>query len=317
MIPLKMTKHGSSARRIEKVPQTTSKLMMVLDALKPVTYLLEKLVVRTMIPDVSTIPNRKLLKDHKSVSKKDDTTTTTFDHSKWDAVLKRHVKKNKTLGSIQNVSVVDYAGVTSDDDYDAYLQSLADAKPDELSPAAEQLAFWMNAYNALCINVIVSHEQKEGNEPLKSINNLSTRKTPVWDMAAGQIDGKDISLNEIEHVKLREQWDEPAVHGCIVCASASCPNLRDEAFVAERLGEQMEEQMRDWLSNPTKGLLREGNRLTLSRIFLWFEKDFGGWSGIQDWVPQFVDNGEAIQQENKLTKRYFEYDWSINRLQRD
>ena len=283
---------------------------MVFDIFKPVLYSLEKSVVNKIIPDATAVPNRKLLKDH-PVSDCDKT----FDHLKWDAVLKRHVKKDKTLGSIQNVSVVDYDRVASDHDFQEYLVALAAAKPDELSQA-QQLAFWMNAYNALCVNLIISHEQKEGTEPLKSINNLSKPNQPVWDMVAGQIDGKDISLNEIEHDKLRKAWSEPAVHGCIVCASASCPNLRSEAFMAERLREQMDDQVRDWLSNPTKGVVLNGGRLTVSRIFLWFEKDFGGWKGILNWIPQFTQNSDKDSEKirkGKVTKRYFEYDWSINR----
>ena len=278
------------------------KLSKLSDVFQPALYFLEKKVVSTMIPNVVTDPSRKRLVPSNGEK---------FDHSVWDAVLKQHVTPDGTIGDIRHVSLVDYAGIAQDANFDQYLKALATAEPDDLSEA-EQLAFWINAYNALCVNVIVSHERNNG--PLDSINELSTRKMAVWDQVAGTVGGVALSLNDIEHEKLRRVWDEPAIHGCIVCASASCPNLRPEAFVASKLSQQMEEQMKDWLSNPTKGLLVDENRVTLSRIFMWFERDFGGWSGIQAWVPQFV-NEEAgrILKGDGLSKRYFVYNWSINR----
>jgi hypothetical protein len=285
---------------------------MVLDILKPVLYCLEKSVAKKNIPDVSQVRDRKLLKDHPATDG-----DVTFDHSKWNAVLQRHVtiQQQTTVGGIQNVHVVDYCGVAQDPDYAAYLEQLATAKPAELAQA-QQLAFWMNVYNALCINIIVTHEKNnENSTPLQSINNLSQPGQPVWGMVAGQVNGKDVSLNEVEHEQLRKHWAEPAIHGCIVCASASCPNLRQEAFVGERLREQMDDQMRDFLSNPTKGLTMKHKRLTLSRIFLWFENDFDGWRGIREWIPQFIkDEKEATEiKKGKVSLRYFDYDWSINR----
>ena len=61
----------------------------------------------------------------------------------------------------------------------------------------------------------------------------------MWDLPAGVVSGQQFSLNQIEHDELRKKWDEPAVHACIVCASASCPDLRPEAFVASKLREQV------------------------------------------------------------------------------
>ena len=98
---------------------------------------------------------------------------------------------------------------------------------------------------------------------------------PVWDKKAGIVAGMSVSLNDIEHKQLRQVWAEPQVHACIVCASASCPNLRREAFVATKLQEQMDDQMKEWMSNPTKGLKLDtsSNRLYVSRIFFYEEED--------------------------------------------
>jgi hypothetical protein len=214
---------------------------------------------------------------------------------------------------VVDVNAVDYAGITADQDYADYLTKLMESTPDTL-PKAEQLAFWMNVYNALCISLIVEHEKK--NEALESINNLSGDSSgPVWDLPAGNVGGTMVSLNEVEHEKLRKTWAQAAVHACIVCASASCPNLRQEAFVGSRVKEQMDDQMKDWMKNPSKGLLLEGNRLELSRIFLWFSDDFGGTKGIQSWLPQYIQDKSIAEKvaKGKSTVRYFEYDWQINR----
>lgn len=281
---------------------------MVLDFLQPFYYRIEKAGSARTIPSATDVPNRLLLADHPLSSCHER-----FDHSLWDAVLKRHVKSDHTFGEVKGVNAVDYAALASDPDYQAYLEQLAKADLEEL-PKAELLALWMNAYNALCIRLIVEHE-KTGDK-LTSITKLSSSENgPVWDLPAGTVGGVEMALNQIEHDKLRRTWAEPAVHACIVCASASCPNLRAEAFVGDRLREQMDDQVRQWLKNTTKGLKLQGSRLTLSRIFLWFADDFGDWSGLQKWLPQYIEDKDLADKirKGKVAVRYFGYDWQINR----
>jgi len=127
---------------------------------------------------------------------------------------------------------------------------------------------------------IVKHVQSGA--ALKSIHELSAPKLKVWDQQAGVIGGREVTLNTVEHELLRGAWDEPNVHACIVCASASCPNLREAAFTADGLAAQMAERMQRFVgSSPTrlnsKGLLFAADGVfRLSRIFLWFWDDFGG-----------------------------------------
>ena len=290
---------------------------MVLDLLKPFYYKLEKSVAAKSIPPVHEIDGRWTLA---SVG---DQPGASFDHSLWDKLLQKHVSVGGTVGPITDVHVVDYAGLSVDPDFDKYLSLLEAAQPNTLSPR-EQLAFWMNAYNAFCIRLIVQHEKDTTNTtPLTSINQLSSSSDgPVWDKIAGTIHAQPISLNHIEHERLRKVWNEPSLHGCIVCASASCPNLRREAFVADRLEGQMKDQMINWMSNPTKGIVVpkqstwwKGPQILLSRIFLWFADDFGGWKGTQEWLPQYLEGNEAqkLVAHGKVALRFFEYDWTINR----
>jgi hypothetical protein len=292
----------------------------MLDLFKPVYYSLEKSVAAKSIPAVHEILGRKKLADFN-----DSTLTGTVDHSKWDGVLKRHVKMDGTVDGITNVSLVDYNGISQDVEFGAYLNILEHTDVTSLAHA-EELAFWINAYNALCINLVVQHERIHRDSPLTSINNLSEKGKPVWDKIAGVVGGQEVSLNHVEHERLRKVWDEPAIHGCIVCASASCPNLRDEAFVASQLKEQMSDQMKDWMNNDTKGLKLYqvrgvfgfgggGNRLQASRIFLWFSEDFGGLEAVNKWIPQFVADDGMKQSiiEGSPAVRFFDYSWKINR----
>jgi len=285
-------------------------LSLLADLFKPVYYYLELQVSAQSIPNVASIAGRKKLSDHPV----DKAKKLLFDHSKWDAVLKRHVKVGTgTIGDVSCINMLDYAGVTTDADFQTYLTQLEEVDPATLQPA-EQLAFWMNAYNALCINIIVQHEKKS-DVKIGSINEITTDKNPVWGQVAGKVGGQDISLNDIEHEKLRKEWDEPMLHACIVCASASCPNIRPEAFVVSKQKEQMEDQMRDWMKNDSKGIKLTKKGLELSRIFLWFGADFGKWDGIKEFLPQFIDD-EMVQKkvaEGSVTVRYFEYGWQINR----
>ena len=145
--------------------------------------------------------------------------------------------------------------------------------------------------------------------PPVGVSALALRRQP------GTAAGQPMSLNEIEHDQLRKVWDEPAVHACIVCASASCPNLRPEAFVGTKVRQQMDDQVKLWMKNDTKGLKIHKNRLLLSRIFLWFGDDFGGWDGLREWLPQYLDDDELKEKitQNKVTVRFFEYNWIMNK----
>lgn len=269
-------------------------------------------VASKSIPNVSTLTGRKKLSDYPNSNSSKQPAL--FDHAKWNTVLKRHVTVGAGIsGDVSGINLVDYAGVTADDDFSQYLVQLEEADVAKLQPA-EQLAFWMNAYNALCINLIIQHE-KNNNVKIGSINELTTENNPVWDQVAGKVAGDEISLNNIEHDQLRKVWDEPLLHACIVCASASCPNLRPEAFVVSKLKEQMEDQMRLWMKNDSKGIKLTDNSLELSRIFLWFGADFGEWKGIQKFLPQHIEDADlkARVADGNVSVRYFEYGWQINR----
>lgn len=137
----------------------------------PAIIRLEKFVASQQIPDAVTVPGRLRLDECSATEASDDAATSgaAVDHSVWDEILRAHTSPGGEYGGVKALAV-DYRAVSADPRFDAYLETLA-AAPSELAPA-EQLALFMNAYNALCIGLIVSHLRSKGELP-KSINDLT------------------------------------------------------------------------------------------------------------------------------------------------
>ena len=299
---------------VNSIPHIIALQDSMFDFLRPAVYKLEQQVAAKSIPSVLGVPGRHRLADH-AVTKSDS-----VDHSLWTACLEAHVTVSQRVGSIEHCHTMDYTGLGQDERFHQYIQVLHDASVATLSPY-EQVALWMNAYNALCCKLIVDYELEKSQQQsrLASINDLTKlRGTTVWDQPAGTVGGQVVSLNDIEHKQLRLVWNEPSIHACIVCASASCPNLRPEALVASRLPEQMADQVNDWLSNPTKGLVYKAssNTLVLSRIFLWFQDDFADAGGVIPWLMDNLRDDAIVERlrQSPLPKiRYSDYSWEMNR----
>jgi len=253
-------------------------------------------------------------------------------HQKWNTCLKRHVishldggasstKSFKGVGELRGIktSLVDYEGFEGDQEFREYLEEIAVEGFLEGQSHDEELATWMNAYNAFCIQRIVTAKCATGSLP-QSINDLSSKEAgPVWDQQVGQVSGVTYSLNDIEHQQLRKKWSVPLLHSCIVCASNSCPDLRNEAFEAATLESQLESQFKAWLDNPKKGLSVSPDTasptVTLSRIFLWFYLDFGTQRlGVLETVSKYAPTTNTESITCTKTLNYFDYDWGLNAI---
>lgn len=205
---------------------------------------------------------------------------------------------------------VDYPALANAPEWKALIADLAASNPAQLTRPDEKLAFWINAYNILAIDIVLQ------NYPVASIKDIGSFFRPVWDRPAGQIAGRPYGLGEIEHEILRPMGD-PRIHGAIVCASVSCPNLRREPYAAARLDAQLDDNMRAWLARPEKGLAidRAGHRVTLSPIFDWFEDDFAARGGVKAVVARYAPETDRMWLRANVSKsdiEYFDYDWSLN-----
>ena len=167
--------------------------------------------------------------------------------------------------------------------------------PLEMASKAAKLAYWINAYNALTIQLILE------NYPLQSIRDLDD----PWDTNCFKSKDQSYTLGAIEHQILRKM-DEARIHFAINCASASCPKLKNEAYQEKQLEAQLTEATRDFLMDTTKNKLSE-ERLQLSRIFLWFGNDFGSKAERLEFISQY--SGLNL---NRPKIDYLTYDWSLN-----
>ena len=236
-----------------------------------------------------------------------------FDHSLWDNVVKKHVTSGEVEGITTNV--VDYRAIAEDSDFDKYKEALAGADLNDLAKNPnELLALYINAYNALCISHVTRYiKENDGTLPTSV-----TKTTPseekgkeIWDCPVGIVGGEKVTLNDIENVILRSRWAEPRVHASINCASASCPNLRTEAFVPHKLNAQMDDQTKTWIADATKGMKVEKDEVYLSRIFLWFAGDFDVRGGPLAFVSKYADSKISASLEDKKVD-YFPYNWNLN-----
>jgi len=233
----------------------------------------------------------------------------TMDHSLLTAVLAAHVSDGK----------VDYAALRSDERLDRYLAVLAATDPAGLTGKAEQLAFWLNAYNAYTLRLVLDRN------PAKSITQIgrgglvlgSILRTTAWDIRFARIGGRDYTLNEIEHEVIRRQFGDARAHFALVCASGSCPALRTEAYSAASLDAQLDDQGKLFLRDSTRNRFDVTTRTAhLSSIFKWFKGDFGRTDreallAAAKYAPDEVRR--AIEAEpDKWRVKYLAYDWSLN-----
>lgn len=241
--------------------------------------------------------------------------TPAFDHTHaaWTEVLE---------GALSEDGLVDYAGLRkSKEALDAYLEALEATTPEQHAgwTRDERFAFWINAYNAYTIQLI------RDRGPVKSIKKLGGWFTSPWEIKFipmpafdPEEDGDDLMLDEIEHDILRPVFEDARVHAAINCASLSCPPLRAEAYQGAKLDEQLDDQTALWLADPSRnGITAGAKRLKVSKIFDWFEDDFGGKDeAVVRWIADHVED-EALAKDlraraDDIDVRYLDYDWSIN-----
>ncbi len=241
------------------------------------------------IPD-NYDPNQKIKKDssrfHQDLKKHERSL-----HFLFDELLKKYVSDNGN---------VDYEGFkNSREKLLGYISILQNTFPklDKLKPSKEQkLAYWINAYNALTIDLILQ------NYPLKSIKDIDK----PWDQRLWKFGNKWLNLNDIEHQILRKM-DEPRIHFAIVCASFSCPKLQNTAFTVSDIETQLTTATKEFLDDSTKNYISQNN-LRLSKILKWFAKDFKTNGSLIDFLNKYTE----IEISSKAKKSFKDYNWDLN-----
>jgi len=222
------------------------------------------------------------------------------DHSLYADLLKKYVRDG----------VVNYQGFKSEEKkLDAYLKTLESVDTSKLS-RNEQLAFYINAYNATTIKLILS-----AYPGITSIWDLGSRiltwKSPFRKKIV-RIEGKTMSLDDLEHGIIRPRFKEPRVHFAINCASRSCPPLISEPYQGSSLDQQLDTSTRAFLNDPERNDLG-GYTFRVSKIFKWFGEDFN--DDVVGFFLKFADaelKEKLIANRDKIKVKYLDYDWSLN-----
>ncbi len=221
------------------------------------------------------------------------------DHKDYDAILKKYVDEE---------GMVDYAGLKKDKaSLKRYLSKLEQNPPQQSWHENEKLAFWINAYNAYTLDLIVEHY------PVESIKDIGPAlKIPfvstAWDIKFIKIGGEEYDLNNIEHGIIRKEFEEPRIHFVLVCAAMSCPKLQNEAFFADRLEEQLAAAAREFLGNPEKNKFTNSKQAELSKLFSWYGGDFKEKTSLLGYINQYA----PIKLDKDADIDFMDYDWSLN-----
>lgn len=228
-------------------------------------------------------------------------------HAPYDALLRAHVRNG----------LVDYDAFARAPEFSAYLATLARTDPTRL-PRVQQLALWINAYNAYTIAQINAHHER------RSIRNINkalgfASLGGAWREKMATVGGVAYSLDELEHERIRPVFREPRIHFAIVCAALGCPPLRAEAYAGERLDQQLDEQAREFLlQSPGKNRVDVAARTVyLSPIFRWFRGDFApSEPALLQWIARFFPAGADAEflRSGRARIKWTEYDWSLNLL---
>ncbi len=209
----------------------------------------------------------------------------------FDELLKKYVSAKGN---------VNYKGFKSESaKLDEFCKSLEANPPKDSWTSAQKKAYWINAYNAFTIKLIVKHY------PVESIKKVVTKGQP-WKIKFFKIGEYAEDLDAIEHKILRKMGD-PRIHVGIVCASYSCPRLMNKAFTADNIDIDLNELAKGFVNDPTRNKIT-ADKLELSEIFNWFKGDFTKSGSLIDWLNKYsnvkISSGASIS--------HLKYNWSLN-----
>ena len=227
----------------------------------------------------------------------------TVDHAAWNAML----------GAYVTDGMVDYDAFQRDPRFATYLARLGRVQAATL-PRNEQLAYWINVYNAYTIQLLNSRKERRS---IRNINKVLgvTLKSP-WAEPIVQADRRTLTLDDVEHEIIRKQFKDPRIHVALVCAAMGCPPLRSEAFTAERVDAQLDDQARRFLAQRAKNRVDVPQGTVYgSPIFTWYRDDFGGTlAGVGAFWVKYLPPGpeQALLRSGTFRWVDTEYDWRIN-----
>ncbi len=220
-------------------------------------------------------------------------------HNSFDELLQKYVDEE---------GLVNYKGLSTErSKLKSYLGLLEANEPKDSWTKDQQLAYWINAYNAYTLELILAHY------PVKSIKDIgATIKIPFvntpWDIKFINIGDEPKDLNNIEHGIIRKEFDEPRIHFALVCAAISCPKLQNRAYLPGTLDAQLTDAAKDFLSDPSKNEIKSSSKADLSKLFSWYRGDFTKKTSLEEYLNQYSE----IKLEKRANLDFKDYDWALN-----
>jgi hypothetical protein len=230
-----------------------------------------------------------------------------------DALLGRYVSRH--ADGVNRVAYARWKATPADlAALDAWIAAAAAERPSAM-PRAEAFAFWANLYNALTLKVVLDRY------PVRSIRDIRSTGVPFdprqfngpWRTRLVTVEGRAMSLDDIEHGTMRPTFRDPRVHYAVNCASIGCPNLRPRAFAAAGLEAELDDAARAFVNHPRGVALQPDGRLRVSSIYHWFREDFGGTeAGVIAHLRQYAASPLAARLAQATSIAGHDYDWALN-----
>ncbi|MEO9872272.1 DUF547 domain-containing protein [Ekhidna sp.] len=220
-------------------------------------------------------------------------------HQSFDELLQKYVDEK---------GLVNYKGIDSERaKFKAYLTMIEGNSPQKSWTRDQKLAYWINAYNAFTIELILR------NYPVESIKDIGAKiKIPFvntpWDVKFIKIGGEEYDLNNLEHGIIRKDFNEPRIHFALVCAAVSCPKLQNRAYMPEKLDEQLTKAAKDFLADPTKNEFKSDKKAKLSKLFNWYGGDFNNDGTLIEYINQYAPT--KLNKDANIDWK--DYNWKLN-----
>ncbi len=236
----------------------------------------------------------------------DPSSTRRVDHGLWAGLLRTLLRPRP-----DGRWLVAYAAAGAEERaaLEAYLAELAAVAVSALA-RPEQMAFWINLYNALTVKVVLDHW------PVHSIRDIDISPGPFadgpWGAALIAVEGEDLSLDDVEHRILRPIWRDPRVHYAVNCASMGCPDLAPEPYRADRIDDQLDAAGHRFVNHP-RAVRLDGGKLLVSSIYHWFKDDFGGDDrSVIKHLSAYAAPPLAMLLQKRERIDGHTYDWAVN-----
>jgi Protein of unknown function, DUF547 len=233
------------------------------------------------------------------------------DTDAYDRLLSRYV-----VASADGINRVRYAAwKASPDDVralNAYVSSLERDRPSRMT-RDERLAHWINLYNAVTLQITIE------NYPVRSIRDIRSQTLDPrgligpWRTPRVSVEGRRLTLDQIENAILRREFDEPRIHYAINCASIGCPNLAGRAWRAETMDTDLTAAARTYINHPRGVSIDAEGQVRVSTIYRWFAADFGGDdAGVLTHVRRYASPELQRRLAGAAAISNYGYDWALN-----